>query len=138
MRPSTDTDALLAEARKAREFSHSPYSGFSVGAAVLTADGQVFSGCNVENASYGLTVCAERVAVLKAVSNGARQIVTVAVPTQPSSKKSVSPYPCGACLQVLSEFSKPDTKIIIDGYGIMHLSELVPHPFQLLPQAQQD
>ena len=89
---------LLATACQSRSVAYAPYSHYRVGAAVLADDGQVYSGANVENASYGLTVCAERVAVFKAVTAGARRILAVAVCTQ----NGVSP--CGACRQVLSEF----------------------------------
>ena len=94
-------EALVAAARAARQSAYAPYSQYLVGAAVRTADGRVFAGCNVENTSYGLSVCAERIAVFGAVAAGAREIVAVAVVTQDGGT------PCGACLQVLAEFA-PD------------------------------
>ena len=90
---------LIAAATQARELAHAPYSRFPVGAAVLTASGRVFTGANVENASYGLSVCAERVAIWKAVTEGETEIVAVAVVTT----SGVSP--CGACRQVMAEFA---------------------------------
>ena len=95
---------LIVLARLAREKAYVPYSDFPVGAAVETLDGQVYTGCNIENATYGGTVCAERVAILKAVSEGARQIKRLAVvctQNQPS-------MPCGICRQVIAEFAADD------------------------------
>lgn len=92
---------LLAFAEQAAEHSYSPYSKFAVGAAVLCEDGKVYCGTNVENASYGLTMCAERVALFTAVSNGSKNIKAVAV-----YSKNGDLMPCGACRQVISEFSK--------------------------------
>jgi cytidine deaminase len=94
----SDTD-LVAAAARARGFAHAPYSHFPVGAAVLTSSGRVFAGANVENASYGLTVCAERIAIWKAVTAGEAEIVALAVVTE----GGVSP--CGACRQVMAEFA---------------------------------
>jgi cytidine deaminase len=91
---------LIAAARDARERAHAPYSKFRVGAALACADGRVFTGCNVENATYGLGVCAERVAVWKAISEGARNFVAVAVC---ADTETLTP-PCGACRQILWEF----------------------------------
>jgi cytidine deaminase len=96
-----DDNELAVRAAEARERAYAPYSGFKVGAAVLTADGSVFTGCNVENASYGLTVCAERVAVMTAIAAGAKDIVKIAVVTSNSPPLA----PCGACRQVLVEFA---------------------------------
>ena len=98
------TDAeLITHAKKARERAYAPYSGFSVGAAALAADGRVFSGCNIENASYGLTNCAERTAIFKAVSEGVREIAALAVVADGTLPCS----PCGACRQVMAEFHVP-------------------------------
>ena len=106
------TDALRSDlaqtALAIRERAHAPYSKFQVGAAVLTASGEIFAGCNVENASYGLTICAERVAVGSAVAAGHKQIVAVAVAT------SGGHAPCGAGRQVLSEFGPAMEVILID------------------------
>jgi cytidine deaminase len=97
---------LLQHAAKALENSYAPYSRFRVGAALLTEDGQVFTGCNVENASYGLSNCAERTAVFKAVSNGKKSFRAIAI----VSDRTNPVYPCGACRQVLREFN-PRIKI---------------------------
>ena len=91
-------DALILAACKVRQFAYAPYSNYAVGAAVLTENGQIFSGVNVENATYGLTVCAERTAVFNAVSAGQQRITAVAVCTENAGS------PCGACRQVLVEF----------------------------------
>ena len=98
-----NVDTLVAAAWRARDAAYAPYSGFAVGAALLTADGRVFIGCNVENLSYGLTMCAELVAVATAVAAGARDFVAVAVVADTELPIS----PCGACRQVLAEFGVP-------------------------------
>ena len=107
---------LIKEAVLARKNSYAPYSGFFVGAALLTASGKVFRGCNVENASFGATVCAERTALVKAVSEGETQFVALAVV---GGKKSVQKRctPCGICRQFLSEWVSPDTFRIFLGDG---------------------
>lgn len=103
------TDAELVRlALEARRHAYVPYSRFPVGAAVLAADGRVFTGCNVENASYGLSCCAERVAVFRAVSEGVREIAAIAVAADTPGPVS----PCGACRQVLAEFG-PDARVIL-------------------------
>jgi cytidine deaminase len=122
--------ALLERAREARAHAYAPYSRFPVGAALLAADGRVFTGCNVENASYGLTNCAERVAVQKAVSEGVREFVAVAV-TGPEDTMAAAP--CGACRQVLSEFG-PDLPVVMPalgepGYAVESVSGLLPGAF---------
>ena len=120
-------DRLLDAAEEAATHSYSPYSGFPVGAAVLTAGGNIYSGTNVENASYGATMCAERVAVFKAVSEGEDKILALAVYTSAAAYA----YPCGMCLQVLSEFAE-DIPVIVAGDAGMKrftLSELLPHRF---------
>ena len=103
--------ALLAAARAARRRAHAPYSGFRVGAAVEDDAGRIHIGCNVENASYGLTVCAERNAVAAAVAAGTRVLRAVAV----VSEAMPPARPCGACRQVLAEFGRPDTAIYLAG-----------------------
>jgi len=97
---------LLQRAIKARSRAYAPYSGYPVGAAVLTSSGNVYTGCNVENASFGLTVCAERVAILKAVSEGDTDLRALAVVTETGASM------CGACRQVLYEFG-PDAKVYL-------------------------
>jgi len=101
-------NSLTTAAANVRTRAHAPYSKFQVGAAVLTANGEIFAGCNVENASYGLTICAERVAVGTAVAAGHKKIVAVAVVS------SGGHSPCGACRQVLSEFGPAMEVILID------------------------
>jgi len=126
--PAQQQWARLADlAVAARELAYAPYSGFRVGAAVACQDGCEFSGANVENGSDGLTICAERVAVFKAVEAGARRIVAVAVAAEPAA------WPCGACLQVLAEFASRDCIILsIDGERQLRsatLGELLPRAF---------
>lgn len=99
---------LIQAATVAREKAYAPYSRFKVGAALLSADGQVFTGTNVENSSYGLTICAERAAVCRAVAEGQKNYSAIAVVTDLNEPAS----PCGACRQVLAEFS-PDMKVIL-------------------------
>ena len=103
-------ERLWREARDARNRAHAPYSGFFVGAAVLTLEDKIFSGSNVENASYGGTVCAERIAIFKAVSEGFKKFKSIIVV---SDSKGKAVPPCGMCLQVMAEFCDPDTKIIL-------------------------
>jgi len=117
---------LIAKAMKAREQAYAPYSHFTVGAALLARSGRVYTGCNVENASYGLSVCAERVAVFKAVSEGERDFEALAVVTE----KGVTP--CGACRQVLMEFGDDIQVIVADvtgRYQVLSLQELLPEAF---------
>jgi cytidine deaminase len=117
---------LIAKAMEAREKAHAPYSHFTVGAALLAKSGRVYTGCNVENASYGLSICAERAAVFKAVSEGERDFEAIAVVTE----KGVTP--CGACRQVLMEFGEDIQVIVADeagGYQVFGLPELLPEAF---------
>ena len=109
-----DMEGLFAEARKAADSAYAPYSRFRVGAALLASDGAVYTGCNVENRSFGLTVCAERNAVFKAVSCGQRSFKALALST-PDSQSPVGP--CGACRQVLSEFMEPSCPVLFGGSG---------------------
>ena len=117
-----------------RQHAHAPYSRFRVGAAVLDERGRIHVGCNVENASYGLTVCAERNAVAAAVAAGARAIRAVAVVT--ASRPPASP--CGACRQVLAELAAPETPILLAaprGPALSHtLAALLPHSFTFPPK----
>lgn len=124
---------LLRMAVKAAGKSYSPYSRFPVGAALLTASGEVAVGCNVENASYGMTICAERVAMLKAVSVGKRKFAALAV----AGGKDHAARPCGACLQVLSEFCEPDLPVILAPLNDLKkaerfvLADLLPKAFKM-------
>lgn|SRR5690606_10050558 len=127
-------ERLLLASREAYENSYSPYSRFRVGAAVLTADGRLFRGTNVENASYGLTVCAERVAIFSAVAAGAKSMVALAVSMGSPTREASERMPCGACRQVMAEFMAPDAVILLGGEDTCRLSELLPRPF-VLPSA---
>ena len=120
-----DHRELLAQAVKAAEMSYSKYSGFSVGAALLTADGVIFKGCNIENASFSLTNCAERTAVFKAVSEGYTKFSAIAIAGSGDGDFSKPCYPCGACLQVLSEFCGDDLVIVLAD-GEYRLSDFLP------------
>ena len=126
----TDNE-LIEIAYEAEKMAYAPYSKFSVGAALLTDDGKVYTGCNVENSSFGASVCAERTAALKAVSEGNRRFKAVAIV---SSSKEYT-YPCGICRQFLSEFMKEDGKILLhdkdQGIKIHTLGELFPEAFIL-------
>ncbi len=104
---------LIRSALKARERAYAPYSAFSVGAAILTASGEIFSGCNVENASYGACICAERTAAVKAVSSGQKDFRAIAVAGGPAGKPAKYTYPCGICRQFLREFSGDELLILI-------------------------
>ncbi|MDR2731281.1 MAG: cytidine deaminase [Treponema sp.] len=107
-------DTLYAEARKAADRAYVPYSAFRVGAALLCEDGTIVTGCNVENRSYGLAICAERTAVVSAVSQGKYRFTALAVST-PDSAEPVGP--CGACRQVLSEFMSAEAQVRFAGSG---------------------
>ncbi|GHT56547.1 cytidine deaminase [Spirochaetia bacterium] len=124
----TQMDALFEEAQRAAAFAYAPYSHFRVGAALLAEDGTVFSGCNVENRSFGLTLCAERNALVQAVAHGKRSFTALAIST-PDSAEPVGP--CGACRQVLSEFMRPDAPVRFAGSGPDHIDttmgELLPY-----------
>lgn len=124
----TETDKkLLAEAKRVRDFAYCPYSKFAVGAAVLGASGEIYGGCNVENAAYSVTNCAERTAIYNAVSAGEEDILALAVVTESSPPAT----PCGACRQVVAEFRIP--RILIANLAgevkEMTLSELLPDAF---------
>ncbi len=123
---SVTDDTLLALAREAMKRSYSPYSHYPVGAALLCADGRIFQGCNIENASFGLTNCAERTAMFKAISEGAMEFTAIAI-----ASKGSAPWPCGACRQVLNEFA-PGIRVLVTwdgGQDEMSLNELLPHGF---------
>ncbi len=123
-----DVQALVSRAIEAREKAYAPYSEYLVGAALMTPTGKIYTGCNVENATFGASVCAERVAVFKAVSEGEREILAVAVVTANCAT------PCGICRQVISEFAAGGCEVIIaDDKGNIRsrhlLSDLLPHSF---------
>ncbi len=120
---------LIAAARDVQQNAYAPYSKFTVGAAVLGTNGKIYTGCNVENSSYGLTICAERNALIHAVSLGCREFQALAI----TGDSEDFTMPCGACRQVMAEFhvpyvvvTKPD-----DSYQILTLDELLPHSFSL-------
>ncbi len=125
-------ESLVQAARDASRSAYCPYSNFHVGAAVL-AGGRVFVGANVENASYGLTVCAERTAAFAAILAGAGPIEAIAVACvdAPSDADPGLKMPCGACRQVLAEFAAPETPVFVDGVGRFRLDELLPRAFRL-------
>lgn len=129
-------DELVAAACAAAVHAYAPASGFHVGAAVLDDRGVIHRGCNVENASYGLTVCAERNAVFRAVGEGMRRVVAVAVHTPVDPPGS----PCGACRQVLAEFADDSCPVLLvgrsPGYEQMTLGELLPRPFRFGPTSE--
>jgi cytidine deaminase len=129
----TEQEMLLNKAVEAMRNAHCPYSGYSVGAALLCADGTVFTGCNVENASYGLTLCAERTAVFTAVAAGRRDFTAIAI----TASGDALPSPCGACRQVLTEFCGKDFPVYVarandqENMQTFTLGELLPHSFEI-------
>ncbi|MCQ2539202.1 MAG: cytidine deaminase [Acetatifactor sp.] len=128
------TKELIAMALEARKNAYVPYSHYAVGAAVLTENGSFFKGCNIENASYGATNCAERTAIFKAVSEGHRRITAIAVAGGMAGEEPVDyAYPCGICRQVIKEFGGDDCKVIVvkneTDYQEYTLAELLPHGF---------
>lgn len=126
-----DNSELLEIARRAREQAYCPYSGFAVGAALLGGDGCVYTGCNVENGSYSLGLCAERTAFCKAVSAGCREFSAIAVCGGKEGEEPLAPCPpCGACRQVMAEFCGDDFLVILQD-RVFTLAELLPECFQL-------
>lgn len=126
---------LIRRAMKAREYSYSPYSNFSVGAAILSESGKIYTGCNIESASYTPTICAERVALFKAVSEGERKFKMLALvggPKNGEKKTEEIVSPCGVCRQMLYEFGK-DLKVVMadneEKYEVRMLEELLPYGF---------
>ncbi len=121
---------LMKQAERAFENSYSPYSGIRIGAAVVAGSGKIYTGTNIENASYGATICAERSAISKAVSDGETEITAVAV----TGDIDDYAYPCGICRQVISEFMKPDMEIAVSGNNkemkVFKLKELLPSAFE--------
>ncbi|MCX8130263.1 MAG: cytidine deaminase [Clostridia bacterium] len=130
MGQKTDYSKLIEMAVKTKEKAYAPYSGFRVGAALVTENGSIYTGVNIENATYGATCCAERTAVYKAVSEGNTTVKAIAV----ASDSEELVYPCGICRQVLAEFGSDDMEIIctsINGsYRIYRLDELLPQAFR--------
>lgn len=135
IRMKLDHQFLVKQALEAREMSYCPYSDFAVGAALLSKDGKIYKGCNIESASYSPTNCAERTAVFKAVSEGVREFSAIAVV---GGKQGILPqdyaWPCGVCRQVLIEFCDPDKLMVIVGkneneYQVFTLGELLPQGF---------
>ena len=129
---------LIHTALDARSFSYAPYSHYCVGAAVLTEDGTVFNGCNIENASYGATICAERTAIFAAVRKGHRRLIALALAAAPEGVEPSAirdyPSPCGICRQVMREFADPSGfKVILakspEDYRILTLADLLPESF---------
>ncbi|MCX4340709.1 MAG: cytidine deaminase [Lachnospiraceae bacterium] len=126
---------LITAAIEARRKSYSPYSHYQVGAALLTADDKIITGCNIENAAYGPSNCAERTAFFKAVSEGIRNFSAIAIVGSPEGEDlSQFAYPCGVCRQVMREFCEPSQFQIIvakseDDYRVMTLAELLPESF---------
>lgn len=122
-----DKKLLIKKAFEAKKKAYTPYSGFNVGAALLTSNGKIYTGCNIESASYTPTICAERTAIAKAVSEGERSIIAIAI-----TGDSQWTYPCGVCRQVIREFGKDAIVIIAkseDEYREYTLKELLPHSF---------
>ncbi|MDO5381850.1 MAG: cytidine deaminase [Eubacteriales bacterium] len=123
-------EKLIGCAREAMQMSYSPYSHFAVGAALLGKNGQVYKGCNIENASFGATNCAERTALFKAVSEGCHEFVSIAI----VSKSGGLTFPCGICCQVLSEFFEGNEEIYLEspeGISTYKLADFLPHQFNL-------
>jgi len=121
-------NSLVEAALRAREHAHAPFSKFKVGAALESDDGRVFTGCNIENATYGLTICAERVAVFKAVSEGAKKFTRIAV----AADTELPTPPCGACRQILWEFCGDAELTLVNLAGkteTLRLKDIFPRPF---------
>lgn len=119
---------MIELAKEASEKAYSPYSNYKVGASLLTKNGKIYTGCNIENASFGATICAERVAIFKAISEGENNFEMIAIYV--GDEKNL-PSPCGICRQVMMEFS-PDLKLILSNgndYKIYNLEDLLPYPF---------
>lgn len=130
--PSPASSDLVTLARAAGARAYSPYSGWKVGAAVVFAEQEApFLGANVENGSYGLTICAERAAIFAGVTAGGRRLLRVGLTCHDRDGELVAKIaPCGACLQVIAEFGSADTEIEIDGRGTFRLADFMPRPFE--------
>ncbi len=136
----TSNEELIEKAIKMQDMSYAPYSHFHVGAALLSKNGQIFTGCNIENAAYGPSNCAERTAIFKAVSEGVKDFEAIAIvggPEDKDGKPTIEDFctPCGVCRQVMSEFCKKDFRIILakspKEYKVYTLEELLPLNFSL-------
>ena len=128
---SNNMAALIEQARAVREQAHAPYSNFKVGAALVTKDGRVYTGCNVENSSYGLSICAERVALFKAISEGVREFTRIVVIADTPAGMPVRP--CGACRQVISDLMGGQAEVVMTNlHGDLETAQvrdLLPAPF---------
>ena len=127
-------EQLVEKAKEAMLAAYAPYSGFQVGAALLCADGSVYTGCNIENAAYSPTLCAERTAFAKAISEGKRAFTAMAVCGGKNGVIAGICTPCGVCRQVMAEFCKEDFQVILvkpEGYETRTLSQLLPDGFRL-------
>lgn len=127
-------DRLISSALQARDKAYAPYSHFRVGAALLTKEGKIYQGCNIENASYGATNCAERTALFKAVSEGECAFAAIAIAGGLEGEEITEyAYPCGVCRQVMREFCDPDFQVVVamseKEYQVMPLSALLPYCF---------
>lgn len=131
---SVSEKELIEKALRAREFSYSPYSSYQVGAALLSADGKIYTGCNIENAAYGPTNCAERTAFFKAVSEGVLNFKKIAIVGSPKGEVTQYAFPCGVCRQVMMEFCNPKEFRVIaaiteDDYKECIFEDLFPNGF---------
>lgn len=129
-----DYAELIEKAKQAMLGAYAPYSGFQVGAALLCADGTVYTGCNIENASYSPTICAERTAFAKAVSEGKRAFAAIAICGGKAGVIAGLCPPCGVCRQVMAEFCQPDFQVLLvtpQGYEVRTLAQLLPDSFEL-------
>lgn len=128
-------EKLIKKAIEMLNFSYAPYSNFHVGAALLTSEGEIYTGCNIENVAYGPSNCAERTAIFKAVSEGKKEFEAIAVVGGKNGKIENFCPPCGVCRQVLAEFCKKDFEIVLakstNEYKIMTLEQLLPESFSL-------
>ena len=126
-----DYNLLMVQAKEASKKSYSPFSKFAVGACVLTGSGKIYSGCNIENSSFGMTICAERCAIFKAISEGEKEILAIAI----YSPKEDDCYPCGACRQVMYEFQgEKEIDIITEqenNLNIKKMSDFLPYGFKI-------
>lgn len=126
-----DYELLMNKAKEASKYSYSPFSKFAVGAAVLMSNGSIYTGCNIENSSFGMTICAERCAIFKAVSEGQKEVLAVAI----YSPNEDDCYPCGACRQVMFEFQgENEISVITESQGNLitrKMSDFLPYGFRI-------